>query len=152
MLPMKNFILPSILAFGLLFSCNNDDDSSIDNANIVGTWKFVKYQTQYSKDNKIVDEDIADDCSSKDNYTFNKDNSYLAIGFDYNNGNCIQDWTEKAIYTITGNKLKIEYAPNDIAEGEISKLTKNELILKSDYGEDLDGDGKNEIDILILKR
>ena len=58
---MKKFILPSIFAFGLLFSCSNDDDSSIDNANIVGTWSLVKYQTQYSKDNHIEDDEIADE-------------------------------------------------------------------------------------------
>ena len=37
-------------------------------------------------------------------------------------------------------------------EAEIIKLTKNELILRGDYGEDLDEDGKSEIEILHLKR
>ncbi|WP_282630182.1 lipocalin-like domain-containing protein [Empedobacter sedimenti] len=150
---MKKFILPSIFAFGLLFSCNNDDDSSIDNANIVGTWSFVKYQTQYSKDNKIEDQYLADACNSKDSYTFAKDNKYSATGYDTDANNvCKIDWTEEGTYTITGNKIRIDYKQGDFGEGEISKLTKNELILKSDYGEDLDKDGKNEIDILVLKR
>ncbi|MDO3385817.1 hypothetical protein QWI17_08205, partial [Gilvimarinus sp. SDUM040013] len=79
---MKKFILPSIFAFGLLFSCNNDDDSSINSESIVGTWSFVKYQTQFSKDNHIEDQYLADECSSKDSYTFTKDNKYSAIGYD----------------------------------------------------------------------
>ena len=150
---MKKFILPSILAFGLLFSCNNDDDSSIDNASIVGTWSFVKYQTQYSKDNKIVDQYIANECDSKNTYTFSKDNKYSSIEYDTDANNvCKIDWTEEGTYSISGNKVRLTYKDGGSGEGEISKLTKNELILKSDYGEDLDGDGKNEIDILILKR
>ncbi|MDH2207123.1 MULTISPECIES: lipocalin family protein [Empedobacter] len=150
---MKKFILPSIFAFGLLFSCNNDDDSSINSESIVGTWSFVKYQTQFSKDNHIEDQYLADECSSKDSYTFTKDNKYSAIGYDSDRNNiCEIDWTEEGTYSISGNKVRLTYKDGGSGEGEISKLTKNELILKSDYGEDLDGDGKNEIDILVLKR
>lgn len=148
---MKKFILPSLCAFTLLFSCNNDDDSS-SNASIVGTWNYVKYQTQFSKDNHIEDEDIANECTKQDEYTFSSDNKYSAIGHDDFGGSCTIDWRENGTYQISGKTIRIEYAPNDFDEAEIISLTDHELILKSDYGEDLDGDGKNEIDLLILKR
>ncbi|MDM1297410.1 lipocalin family protein [Empedobacter falsenii] len=149
---MKKFILPSIFAFGLLFSCNNDDDSSINSESIVGTWSFVKYQTQFSKDNHIEDEDIADECSSKSTYTFSKENIFSLIEYYYSGESCKSYTNNNGKYTVNGSKLTINYGPGDSDEAEISKLTKNELILKADYGEDLDGDGKNEIDILVLKR
>lgn len=149
---MKKFILPSIFAFGLLFSCNNDDDSSIDNANIVGTWTYVKSQIQYSKDNKIEDEEIADACSSKSTFIYSSDNKYSDEWYYNYQGTCQKDGSDKGKYTITGNKIKYDYEIGDYDLKEIIKLTKNELILKSDYGEDLDKDGKNEIDILVLKR
>ena len=150
---MKKFILPSIFAFGLLFSCNNDDDdSSIDDASIVGTWSFVKYQTQFSKDNHIEDEDVADECSAKTTYTFSKENVFSLIEYYKSGGVCTSYTNNNGTYNITGKKLIINYGPGDNDEAEIIKLTKNELVLKADYGEDLDGDGKNEIDILHLKR
>lgn len=147
---MKKFILPSLCAFTLLFSCNNDDDSS-NEASIVGTWSFVKNQTQFSKDNHIEDEELADECSSKSTYTFTNDNKFSTIIYEEYNSLC-KDWKENGTYKISGKTIRKEYAPNDFDEAEILSLTDHELILKSDYGEDLDGDGKNEIDLLILKR
>ncbi|MGV0965832.1 lipocalin family protein [Empedobacter falsenii] len=149
---MKKFILPSIFAFGLLFSCNNDDDSSINSESIVGTWSFVKYQTQYSKDGKIVDEKL-ETCEEKNTLTFAKDNKYTIHSYDFFNNKC-NEYIEEAKYKVEGNKLYINWQDDssEVIQAEISKLTKNELIIKSDYGEDLDGDGKNEIDILVLKR
>lgn len=149
---MKKFILPSIFAFGLLFSCNNDDDSSIESESIVGTWSFVKYQTQFSKDNRIEDEvNDNNECEAKDRYIFSKENKYTLLSHEFYMNQC-NEFTEEAIYRVEGKKLYIDWGNNEIFEAEISKLTKSELIFKSDYGEDLDGDGKNEIEILILKR
>ncbi|TGN26064.1 lipocalin family protein [Empedobacter tilapiae] len=149
---MKKFILPSVFAFGSLFSCNNDDNSSIDNASIVGTWSFVKYQTQFSKDNHMEDEKL-DTCEEKNTLTFTKDNKYSVITYYADNsGKCILEDNIDATYKATNKNLVIDWGNNDIYEAEIIKLTKNELIIKSDYGEDLDGDGKNEIEILVLKR
>ncbi len=149
---MKKFILPSIFAFGLLFSCSNDDDSSIDNANIVGTWSLVKYQTQYSKDNHIEDDEIADECSAKSTYSFSKENVFSLIEYYKSGGTCKSYTNNDGTYNGAGKKLTIHYGPEDNDEAEIVKLTKNELILKADYGEDLDGDGKDEINIIVLKR
>ncbi|CAM3275799.1 lipocalin family protein [Empedobacter stercoris] len=147
---MKKFILPSIFAFGLLFSCNNDDDdSSTDNASIVGTWNYVKHQTQFSKDNKIVDEEN-DGCEEKNTYTFSKENKYIILNHELYQNQC-NPFTEEAIYKVEGKKLFIDWGEGS-QEAEIIKLTKNELILRGDYGEDLDEDGKSEIEILHLKR
>lgn len=150
---MKKFILPSIFVFGLLFSCNNYDDSSTNNASIVGTWNYSKNQIQYSKDNKIVDEPL-DKCEEKNTLEFSSDNKYKATTYMDNNGNCILEDVSNATYTLVGKTLKVVYGDGneDSFEAEVVKLTKNELVLKADYGEDLDEDGKNEIDILILKR
>lgn len=150
---MKKFILPSIFAFGLLFSCNNDDDSSIDNASIVGTWSFVKAETQYSKDNKFENQPL-DVCENKNTLEFSSDNQYKFTTYEETNGKCVIEDTGVATYTLVDKTLKVVYGNGneDSFEAEILKLTKNELVFKSDYGEDLDGDGKNEIDILHLKR
>ncbi|WP_413532785.1 lipocalin family protein [Empedobacter brevis] len=150
---MKKCILPSIFAFGLLVSCNNDDNSSIDNESIVGTWSFVKYQTQFSKDNHIEDEEI-DACEEKNTLTFSKDNKYSLITYSADNsGKCVvEDNIDNVTYKVTNKTLIIDWGNDEIHEAEIVKLTKNELILKSDYDEDLDEDGKNEIEFLHLKR
>ncbi len=149
---MKKFILPSIFAFGLLFSCNNDDDSSIDNANIVGTWNIVKTQIQYSKDNKIVDQKL-DACEDKNTLTFTNDKKYSYVSYEADNtGKCVIEDTGNATYTITDKKIKVVYGPDDSFEAEIVSLTKNELVMKSSYGEDLDKDSKDEIEIYYLKR
>lgn len=147
---MKKIILPCIFGISTLFSCSNDDNSSSD-ASIVGSWNLVKYQTQFSKDKRIVDSEIADACSSKSTFTFTSDNKYNAISYYSYNSICDVDDTVNGVYSISGKKITIKYEDWS-GNAEIIKLTSNELIMSSDYGEDLDGDGVNEIDIIVLKK
>ncbi|WP_413532786.1 lipocalin family protein [Empedobacter brevis] len=161
---MKKLILPSIFTFTLLFSCNNDDNSSIDpiivdpNINakkIIGTWGYESSKIKYSNDGKIEDDfDPNPQCTVLNKYTFTEDNKYKTLQHYYHRGECMS-LTEEYTYKVEGDKLFVNFEIEDtmyVIELHIEELTATDLIMSNEGYRDYDGDGKNETIITHFKR
>ncbi len=124
------FILLTIVISVSMFSCGgDDDDSSVNGTDIIGTWRTSKYEPG----NIVVKNDQNDAIKNKIVAAIIKTNDYLDGYEDIfsftEGGKCNTNGT----YTINGSKLTITNA-GEGSDGEytIIKVTDSELILDLD--------------------
>lgn len=139
-----------VVVLSIVSSCRNDDNNSNSNS-VEGQWKMVKTEVVYSKDGSVKAEAIFNgDCEGKSNITLTNGNTTTSW-YGLQNGKC--DVIDKSVgtYVKDGNKLITKIGDN-IETHDILTLTKTDFVLQGDYGKDLDGDGKNELQRVTLKK
>lgn len=86
---MIKILLGFVMLSFLFISCKRDDiiEKSAP-AQLIGIWKYSKYETISGKDGSVLNSTIISDCGLSDNYEFKNDRTFVSNFYDNINGSC----------------------------------------------------------------
>lgn len=153
---MKKIFVFSVALIGLT-ACRNDDDKSTNQeASIVGTWQPVKYIAYDGKTNKVIDENVKDDCAQKTRVIFSNDGKTTTTQFesDLQTNSCNEFDPKTGTYEYNSSKKEISILFEGASKSKttsILKLTDTEFEVVGEV-KDINNDGVDDKLTTLYKR
>lgn len=120
---MTAICLLSVMA--LSFSgCSDDDEVSMSNSDLVGTWQLVRYHYQWKENGKVVEEGDEEDDSVM--LRFEEDKTCYSA--EHYNGKW--NWSHKGSWNYKGGKIEV-FANGESEFATVKTLTSSKLIIES---------------------
>lgn len=153
---MKKIFVFSVALIGLT-ACRNDDDKSTNQeASIIGTWQPVKNIAYDGKTNKVIDENVKDDCAQKTRVIFSNDRKTTTTQFesDLQTNSCNEFDPKTGTYEYNSSKKEISILFEGASKSKttsILKLTNTEFEVVGEV-KDINNDGVDDKLTTLYKR
>lgn len=127
---MKNFL--SIMAATLVFSACSKDDSTDSTGTVLGKWNFNQISTTLNGELVVGKYPGNEEGCPKDFLNFKENGTLEETDFIKQNSAC-QSQLKQGTYSINNNLISIGI-DGEIFDGQITKLTNTDMIIKGTFG------------------
>ena len=161
---MKKAILFIVGMLGLVSCYRNGGEENENPANtpeyfkseVVGTWRKAEYVIYDGNDRTtILDYGLLEDCETNNAYHFANDDTYNEHRFEKNSdGTCSDKGELLGLYEYNPDTKKVSMRQNDGTRSELNliSVTYGEIRVLTNQTVDHNGDGVNDVYVIIYKR